>query len=45
LLLVNYGIGHQNEQDAVYHPDGLPTFLTFNDPVLTAEVQGIEKNQ
>ena len=31
-------------QGAVHHPDGLPTFLTFNDPILTAKVQGIEKN-
>ena len=43
-LLVNHNIGHQNEEGAVHHPDGLPTFLTVNDPILPAKVKRIEKN-
>lgn len=43
-LLVNHGVGDQNEEDAVHHPDGLPAFAAFNDPILAANVQGIEKN-
>ena len=41
---MNHRVGHQNEQDAVHQADGLPTFLAFNDPILTAKVQRVKKD-
>jgi hypothetical protein len=40
-LLVNHGVGHQNKQGTIHHPNSLPPFLGLHDSVLPDTLLGL----